>query len=541
MKKNTIASVATRLKMAFGALIVLLLANAGLLVWQQQQSAREMERLIGEETYKLRITDQWSGLSREASVRIMAVTKSNDPAVASLFGPEIGPMVKRVGEVFAEVKSLAKTEAEIASIAAMTPKRETLLKALGQVNQFKKEGDMAKAAEAFDNGFVPAQKAYNEHIASFAELQSRQLKERLETTQKESRQRTGWMASISVLLSVAVGWLAWQLSRHITRSLDQAVGVAQAVAQGDLTQRPVVQGNDEFAALMQSLTDMGQSLDRVVSQVREGTHSIATASAEIAQGNHDLSARTESQASALEQTAASMEELSATVRQNAENARIANQVAQEASEVADQGGKVVNQVIDTMKGIEGSSQRISDIIGVIDSIAFQTNILALNAAVEAARAGEQGRGFAVVASEVRSLAGRSAEAAKEIKALIIDSTDRVSHGTRLVDQAGSTMNTILGSIQRASTLMREISAASSQQSAGVAQVGQAITQMDTATQQNAALVEEMAAAATSLRSQSDQLVQAVEVFKVLGTSQIASTSGASAHLAQRRVPALTQG
>jgi methyl-accepting chemotaxis protein len=331
------------------------------------------------------------------------------------------------------------------------------------------------------------------------------------------------MSTIAVLLSLAAAVLAWSVSRHITRSLRTAVDVARAVAAGDLTQRPAVQGGDEFASLLQSLNDMGQSLDGVVSQVRAGTQSIALASAEIAQGNHDLSARTESQASALEETAASMEELSSTVRQNADNARVANQMAQEATTVAERGGVVVAQVVETMKGIEGASRRIADIIGVIDSIAFQTNILALNAAVEAARAGEQGRGFAVVASEVRSLAGRSAEAAKEIKTLITDSTERVDHGTRLVDEAGSTMTSIVTSIQRATALMKEISAASSEQSAGVAQVGDAVTQMDTATQQNAALVEEMAAAASSLRTQSDQLVQAVAIFKVQGHAS--STGG----------------
>jgi methyl-accepting chemotaxis protein len=307
----------------------------------------------------------------------------------------------------------------------------------------------------------------------------------------------------------------------ITRSLTRALGAepaelsdaASRVADGDLTTRLQVRSGDT-TSVMAAMERMQTSLTRVVATVRQGSESVSTASAEIAQGNHDLSARTESQASALEETAASMEELSSTVKQNADNARQANQLAQSASTVAVKGGEVVAQVVDTMKGINDSSKKISDIISVIDGIAFQTNILALNAAVEAARAGEQGRGFAVVASEVRSLAGRSADAAKEINTLINASVERVEQGTVLVDQAGATMTEVVGSIRRVTDLMGEISAASSEQSAGVAQVGEAVTQMDQATQQNAALVEEMAAAASSLKSQAQDLVGTVAVFKL---------------------------
>jgi methyl-accepting chemotaxis protein len=259
---------------------------------------------------------------------------------------------------------------------------------------------------------------------------------------------------------------------------------------------------------------MKDRLAQIVGNVRQGSQGVSTASAEIAQGNNNLSARTEQQASALEETAASMEELSATVRQNADNAKRANQLAQSASTVAIRGGEVVNQVVATMKGINDSSRKIADIIGVIDGIAFQTNILALNAAVEAARAGEQGRGFAVVASEVRSLAGRSAEAAKEIKNLITDSVQRVELGSTLVDQAGVTMTEVVGSIKRVTDIMGEISIASSEQSQGVGQVSEAVTQMDHVTQQNAALVEEMAAAADSLKAQAQELVASVSVFKL---------------------------
>jgi methyl-accepting chemotaxis protein-1 (serine sensor receptor) len=259
---------------------------------------------------------------------------------------------------------------------------------------------------------------------------------------------------------------------------------------------------------------MQTSLSRVVSNVRNNAHSVASASAQIAQGNNDLSARTEQQASALEETSASMEELNSTVQANADNARQANQLAVSASTVAVQGGDVVAEVVTTMKGINDSSKKIADIIGVIDGIAFQTNILALNAAVEAARAGDQGRGFAVVASEVRSLAQRSAEAAKEIKGLIHASVERVEQGTMLVDKAGATMTEVVASIRRVTDIVGEISAASNEQSMGVSQVGEAITQMDQATQQNAALVEQSAAAADSLKKQAQQLVEAVAVFQL---------------------------
>jgi methyl-accepting chemotaxis protein-1 (serine sensor receptor) len=293
----------------------------------------------------------------------------------------------------------------------------------------------------------------------------------------------------------------------------EAALLAQSVGVGDLTTTVRLKDGDS-TSLMAQLRTMQYNLKQVVSNVRNGSEGVAAASAEIAQGNNDLSARTEQQASALEETAASMEELSSTVKQNADSARQANQLAMNASTVAVKGGEVVGQVVETMKGINESSRKISDIISVIDGIAFQTNILALNAAVEAARAGEQGRGFAVVASEVRSLAGRSAEAAKEIKSLINASVERVEHGSALVGQAGATMTEVVSSIRRVTEIMGEISAASNEQSLGVAQVGQAVAQMDQGTQQNAALVEEMAAAATSLKSQAHDLVDTVAVFKL---------------------------
>jgi len=349
--------------------------------------------------------------------------------------------------------------------------------------------------------------------------------------------RTTLLIAAVLAIGVAVVAALW-LIRSITAPLARAVQAADQVAAGDLTVQIQTDSQDETGQLLQALHRMQQSLVRTVSAVRQNAESVASASAQIASGNHDLSARTESQASALEETAASMEELGSTVRQNADNARQANQLAVSASSVATQGGEVVAQVVETMKGISAASSKIADIIGVIDGIAFQTNILALNAAVEAARAGEQGRGFAVVASEVRSLAQRSAEAAKEIKGLITASVERVEQGSAQVDQAGTTMMEVVNAIRRVTDIMGEISAASSEQSAGVSQVGEAVTQMDQATQQNAALVEQMAAAAGSLSGQARELVQAVAVFTLAqgGGAQWAAAAAAATAPALARKP-----
>ena len=323
------------------------------------------------------------------------------------------------------------------------------------------------------------------------------------------------LGCLAVLVAMGAAF-AFLIARSITRPIQEAVSIADHIASGDLTQSIVVTRRDETGQLLGAMQKMQQSLSTLVNSVRQGAEGVATASAQIAQGNQDLSSRTEQQASALEETSASMEEMGSTASQNADNARAASQLAASASNVAVQGGEVVSQVVATMRDIQHSSQKISDIIGTIDGIAFQTNILALNAAVEAARAGEQGRGFAVVAGEVRTLAQRSAEAAKEIKQLINASVERVEQGTNLVDQAGNTMQEVVQSIQRVTDIVGEISSASQEQNAGVSQVAEAVSSMDQTTQQNAALVEESASAAASLRQQADQLVAAVSAFRTQG-------------------------
>ena len=399
-----------------------------------------------------------------------------------------------------------------------------------QAQVTKLRADMATAKK----GYVAAYAAYQAADADFAagDKAARgvdreaaktltEVREALSKAEADATSAAQASATLATRLAIGVMLLVFAvslaaaiaLSRRITAPLGAAVTVADKVSNGDLTNVIQTQGSDETASLLQSLQHMQGSLSALVKSVRDSSDGVATASAQIASGNSDLSARTESQASALQETAASMEELGSTVRQNADNARQADQLARTASEVAMRGGEVVAEVVQTMRGINEASRQIADIIGVIDGIAFQTNILALNAAVEAARAGEQGRGFAVVASEVRSLAQRSAQAAREIKTLIGTSVDRVERGTALVDSAGTTMTEVVDSIRRVTVVVGEISVASSAQAEGVGHVGSAITQMDTATQQNAALVEEMSAAAISLKTQAQDLVQLVSSFQ----------------------------
>jgi methyl-accepting chemotaxis protein-1 (serine sensor receptor) len=514
MKLNHL-KISTRLFMLIG-LMALTLIGIGALGLQGISKAND--------SFKTAYEDRLVPLDQLTDIH--ALMQANQLAIlAATLTPQPEVIQKNTAQVEANIQTINKSWKDYMS-SYLTDDEAKLAKLFIEARaRFVTEGIQPAIAALRANDAQEAQRLVTEKIQALwpaTEAVLQQLIDLQSTVAKAeydasvaSYKTTRLISIVAILAGVLIATLfGMALVRGIANSLDLALGVAQSVARGDLSQSIRVQGQDELSQVLTELSTMQSSLVRVVSDVRQGSEGVATASAQIAQGNQDLSARTESQASALEQTAASMEQLSATVKQNADNAQQANQLAQAASSTAVQGGAVVAEVVQTMRHINDSSKRIFDIISVIDGIAFQTNILALNAAVEAARAGEQGRGFAVVASEVRSLAGRSAAAAKEIKNLIGASVERVNQGTALVDKAGVTMGEVVTSIQRVTAIMGEISAASREQSAGVAQVGEAVMQMDQVTQQNAALVEEMAAAASSLRSQAQELVQAVSVFKL---------------------------
>jgi methyl-accepting chemotaxis protein len=464
--------------------------------------------------------------SAEYSRERVAFVESNIAKASKIWSEyiatKLAPEEEKLAQVFAAERKKFVAEALLPTMAAL------------------RANDLAMAQTLVASKLRPMAETLDKDMEALIALQVDEAKKEFNADNSLASKLSIAAGLLTLLGMCMAGLYGFFISRSIGQELgaepSEAAAVAQSVASGDLSVGIELRQGDS-TSLMAQLHSMQTSLASVVGNVRQNSESVATASAEIAQGNMDLSHRTEQQASSLEETAAAMEELSSTVKQNADNARQANQLALSASTVAIRGGQVVGQVVETMKGINDSSKKIADIISVIDGIAFQTNILALNAAVEAARAGEQGRGFAVVASEVRSLAGRSADAAKEIKGLITASVDRVGQGTALVDQAGETMAEVVNSIKRVTDIMSEISSASAEQSAGVSQVGEAITQMDQVTQQNAALVEESAAAAESLKTQAQQLVQAVAVFKLQSSGSNAISHAAPvATASDRRSP-----
>ena len=508
---------AHKLWLAVILIVVMLVAVVGFAAYRSAKVQAQADAVSKDMEARVQAALRWSGLTETNAARTQALIVSNDPAVEAEFKDVIAATSAQISEVQKSLESMALSDADKAQMNKIAAARKAMIDLRGEARKLKGDGQQDQAVTLINQKYNPSVVAY---LTALREFVAQQQKNAADTQAAMAAERmlTVKIAAVAVallLLAIIVG--AYYLIGSIQRPLAQAHGLAERIAGGDLSQQESVTRGDEFGDLLRSLYAMSNALGRMVHQVRQSTDSIAIASAEIATGNQDLSARTEQTSSNLQETAAAMEEFTSTIQQSAGSAQQASSLAAGATGVARRGGEVVTQVVATMEDINHSSKKIADIIGVIDGIAFQTNILALNAAVEAARAGEQGRGFAVVASEVRNLAQRSAAAAKEIKQLITESVGRVEHGTALVDKAGQTMTEVVASIRNVTHIMGEISAASSEQSAGVTQVGEAITLMDQATQQNAALVEEMAAAAASLRGQADDLVNAVAVFRIHGS------------------------
>ena len=538
--------VRNRLIAGFSVLVLLLLVVTIIGLNQMAQIQNRLTEIVNENNVESRHATTMRTTVTDRLIAVRNVMLLTDPVQMQ---PEVERIKVQADKYATAEQSLNKMFAETASataeerahMAEIKLMETTALPLLAKVAALSQQNKNAEAIDVLFKELRPAQRAWIGAISSLIDLE-----EKL-NVDAASAAASGYATARTLMLSVAAAAIlvGIAIALLITRSLVSQLGgepghaaeVAAKIATGDLGVHVEVRPNDQSSMLF-ALRQMRDNLSSIVGQVRSGTDTIATASSQIASGNLDLSSRTEEQASSLEETASSMEELTSTVKQNADNARQANALAVSASEVAVKGGAVVAQVVDTMGAINTSAKKIVDIIGVIDGIAFQTNILALNAAVEAARAGEQGRGFAVVAAEVRNLAQRSAAAAKEIKTLIGDSVEKVDTGARLVDQAGHTMEEIVASVKRVTDIMSEIMAASQEQTAGIEQINQAIAQMDEVTQQNAALVEQAAAAAQSLQSQAGSLSQVVSVFQISGGPAVTAnaTRADTARIAPRAQP-----
>ena len=522
--------VGARLGLGFGIVLVLAAVLGGFGIYSLAQSNANTEKLVNVDVKKLDLAMSIEAASRANSMRLLQYVVDADKSHMAKIKSLIETNRTATTEATEALGTLIKLPEAKAIFDKMKETYAPYRASYNRVIALVDEGKRPEATALFNAETGDLLQKYIDEVRKIVSMQHKVLEKRVGENHDHyvhQRNLIVGLLGAAILLGLV---FAWRVSRSITGPLGEAVAVAGKVAAGDLSSVIEPKSKDETGMLMQALKEMNENLGRIVSQVRSGMDEISTASNQIASGNADLSQRTEEQASSLEETASSMEELASTVKQNGDNVNQANQLAAAASNVAQRGGSVVSEVVQTMSSINDSSKKIADIIGVIDGIAFQTNILALNAAVEAARAGEQGRGFAVVASEVRTLAQRSAGAAKEIKQLISDSVVEVENGTRLVGDAGRTMQEIVDSVQRVSNIMGEISSATQEQSAGIEQINEAVTQMDQVTQQNAALVEEAAAAAESMREQAVSLGAAVAVFK------LHSNAAASAPVAAEAAP-----
>ena len=503
------------LALGFGAVLSLMLVLVAVALSTTHTANEMTHELTRDGIRKSNLLQEWKAVIEVNAARTIAVAKATDPGTEQFFLDAVNKSSERANELQKLVEEAMANDPEGKRLfARIVASREAYRQARAEAFRQKKEGQLESAARFFETDMMPKVNDYVGSLEAMVAYQKRAVAsqgEAIDAYVEASRTLQLALSAVAVATGLAFAFL---IMRAITGPLQQALGVARQVARGDLSGHIEAGASNETGQLMAALKDMRDSLRGIVSEVRRGTDTIASASQQISGGNLELSSRTEEQASSLEETAASMEELTSTVRQNADNAQQANALARTASSSAARGGDTVGEVVRTMADISSASHKIGEIVGVIDGIAFQTNILALNAAVEAARAGEQGRGFAVVASEVRALAQRSATAAKEIKTLIANSAGKVEEGSRLVAQAGATMEEIVAGIAGVSTIMAEIAAASGEQSLGIEQVNQAVTQMDQVTQENAALVEEAAAASDALREQAQALSQLVATFRL---------------------------
>jgi methyl-accepting chemotaxis protein len=502
-----------RLWCAVGVGMLALVALFGAAAWRvidvQQRSATE----LGVSDAKVRGATEWASLTDTTVARMTGSTLGYNPELIEAFKGPIANSFARIDKIRQAIGAMPQSEEEKKLVAQLDKERGALLAAQAEAMRFAEAGDMQMAKTEFDKRFNPAAQAYLKSVQAYAAMQQA---EATRLAERFASERDGVLRATAIGLGVvlvAIAFGAFRLIRSINGPLHQAVRVARRIAAGDLTTTIVVDRSDEFGDLQRSLAEMSNALSTLVGQVRETSDGVASASLQIASGSQDLSDRTERAASWLQRTASAMSELTGTVQASADAALSADALAREATCAAQRGGEVVSDVVSNMNEIAATSRQISTIIGVIDGISFQTNILALNAAVEAARAGEQGRGFAVVAGEVRSLAQRSAEAAREIKSLIASSVEKVEAGARTVDEAARAMQDIVSQVTGVSGLIAEISSATTEQSSGIAQVGQAVAHLDQITQQNAALVEQSAAASGSLQQQAERLVEAVTVFR----------------------------
>jgi len=507
-------NISTRLAFAFSILILIIAGIVTLGLTRLSDINKALELVVNDRYRKIYIINTISGKVDDVAISLRNELLMTDPAQIAAERQAIEKLSIENTKLYDELSLLIVAKEAKAKLEMVAGTRKDYAALRKEIDRLYIAGEKDAAINMMLTKMVPLQKIYFGQLDDLSDIQQKLMDQSVKDAEATYNATRTIMIMVGLLAAAFAAFIAWSISRSITRPLHRAVAMAETVAAGDLTTIIHATSTDETGRLLQALAKMNQKLTAIVQEVRRGTDSMVTASTQIATGNLDLSSRTEEQASALEETASSLEQLTSSVKQNADHTRKSSELAGNASEIANRGGAAVKQVVQTMGSINDSSRKIVDIISVIDGIAFQTNILALNAAVEAARAGEQGRGFGVVASEVRGLAQRSATAAKEIKELINDSVSQVSSGTELVAQAGNTMDQVVHSIEQVSHIVGEISAATREQSEGIEQVNQAIMQMDNSTQQNAALVEEAAAAAQALQDQAQRLLELVSVFRL---------------------------